>query len=66
MKTDEPNYETLEEAKEALQKAYADFVGHFVYKGEGYNAFGEARWLVDDLCYIAKEKILGGIRGEEQ
>lgn len=58
MKIDEPNFETLEEAQQAVKKAFADFVGYYVYKGEGHNAFERARTMIGDQCFLAKEQIL--------
>jgi hypothetical protein len=58
----ESNYETLEEAQEALKKAYTDFVGYYIYQGEGYNAFEKAQSMVADQCELAKEQIIKRIK----
>jgi len=57
-------YETLEEAQEALQKAFSDFIGYYVYKGEGMNAVERARSMVADQCEIVKLKLQRRVHGK--
>ena len=47
MKIGEPNYNSVEDALDAIKKGYADLVGYYVYKGYGINSF-DVVWSIID------------------